>query len=189
MRRFFAVVCVTVLLTTPAAAQSALSGTYFGWDGPPGAGGQTYIANINGSAIQILPRGDECARQFYIQGVISVLNPQGKGTLSGLMQRCTNPELFDCGHLVHYEIPVRGDVQLDATTRRVQLNLRYTMEIWNKDTCMKDREEQRTEFLLLLYQPPPPPAPTTTQTIGDIFDDVVEIAIDSFWTLGGLSPR
>lgn len=174
---------------SPAAAQSALSGTYYGWDGPPGAGGENYLANIDGGAIEILPRGDQCGRPFYIQGVMTALNPQGRGSLDGVMLRCTNPELFACDHLIHYEISVRGQVQLDASTRRLYLNLSYTMEIWNKDTCKKEREEQRTEMLQLLYQPPTPPPPTTTQAIDGIFDDVKQIVIDGILYLGGGPPH
>jgi hypothetical protein len=174
----------------PAAGQDVPTATYFGWDGPPGASGGTYIANVYGDAIEIVPRADRCGRPFYIQGVMSIRPNLNTGTIGGTMYRCTTTELVtNCGHPANYEISFQGSVRRDESHRRLFLDLNYTMEIWNKDTCMKERDEQRTESILLLYQPPTPPPPTTTQTIDDAFDDFKQKVFDWFWTLDGRSPR
>jgi hypothetical protein len=195
MHRLPAIAAVLALLgvapAAPAVAQQTSSATYFGWDGPPSMGGGTYIANVYGDAIEIVARNDQCGRPFYIQGVMSIVSTRNSGTIGGTMYRCTNPELVGapCQQPPNYETSFQGMVQRDVTTRRLTLNLTYTMEIWNKDECKKDHDEQRTDILQLLYQPPTPPPPTTTQTISDTFDDAKQKIFDFVWTFGGLSPR
>ena len=190
MKQIIAVFCLAVLPAAQAPAQSALSGTYLGWDGPPNNGGHTHLANIYGGAIEInAPRGDTCSRQFYIQGVMSSLSAQGTATLSGHMLRCTNTELLPppCSHPENYLTAVDGRAVLDPATRTLTLTLSYKMEIWNKDTCQKEREEPRSEVLQLVYQAPPPPTPsppTVRQRLGDHYRRGVQWGIDRFQTLG-----
>lgn len=177
-------------LAAEACAQGTASRTYFGWDGPPQFGGNTFIANTYGNTIEILPRNDQCGRTYFIRGVLSVAPNLNRGTIAGTMRRCSSRELIvSCEHAPSYETGFSGTVIRDETHRRLTLHLTYTMEIWNEETCKKERNEPQTEIIQLLYQPPTGPAPTTTQQLGDIADDSRQIAFDSFWTLGGLSPR
>jgi hypothetical protein len=191
MRTAVALYCLAVLPAAQVSAQSALSGTYLGWDGPPNNGGATHLVNIYGEAIEInAPRGDTCGRLFYFQGVISLLSAQGTATLSGHMVRCTNPELLPppCSHPNNYQTAVEGTARLDPATRTLTLNLTYRMEFYNKDNCEKDdREEPRSEVLQLVYQAPPPPTPsppTVRQRLGDHFRRGVQSVVDFSQGLG-----
>lgn len=178
----------SVWLCPAAPAQGNAGTTYYGWNGPASGSetGETFSANIYGDAIEVVPAGDECSRPFYIQGVMT-MKPDGTGTIDGTMTRCTNPELFDCGHLINYEVSFHGNVTRSGN--RYFLELNYTMEIWNKDTCKKEKEERQTESLQLLYMPPTPPEPTTAEVVRETYDLARQWAYDQFWTIGGLFPH
>jgi len=188
MQRSFALIVLAGCLLPggEAAAQGTPSRTFDGYDGPPSGpqANSPFLANIYGSGIEVVPRADTCGRPFYIQGVLTMAQNGRTGTIDGVMTRCTNPELFDCGHLINYEVSIQGDVTQTATGYSLQL--RYTMEIWNKDTCKLDREERRTEQLELFELPQPAPTPPPTQRVNNTFNRGVRTFWDSFWTLGGL---
>jgi hypothetical protein len=185
----FVVCCCGLIPGGNSAGQESPSRSFNGYDGAsldPRAN-SPYLANIYGSAIEVLPRQDTCSRTFYIAGIITMAENGQSGTFDGHMSRCTNPELFKCEHLINYEVSAQGDVKRTATGYSLQL--RYTHEHWNVDSCKKEREERRTEQLELYELPPAPPPPTTGDNIRTIYNRGVRTFWRGVWTMGGQVPH
>ncbi len=202
-----ALACSSALLCSAAWAQGDPSGTYRGSNGPQGdqqpgsaynqsPAPDNFVANVYGAGnsftLEVMPPGgDRCGRPFYFRANITFQANQPIASISGPMLRCTYQDLKDaCANVGvtltdYYQVIYTGT--FDRTTGIITIT--YPFAIWVREDCKEARTAQGRETIMLNYTPPTPPAPTTTQTIGDILDDIEQIAIDSFWTLGGLVPR
>jgi len=161
--------------------------SYNGYDGPPSSprANSDFLANRYGNRIVVVARGGDgsCFRSFYVDGTIT-MGAGLTGTFVGKMSRCTNPELFDCDHLISYEIPCSGTVTATLQPKGYSIQLDYMMEIWNLGNCKWVRDEPRTDQLELHELAQPQPLPSPRQRVSRHYDRVVQTGIDSIQGLG-----
>lgn len=111
----------------------------------------------------ICPAGGR--RDWYLAGYLE------GNTLRGTMWRCTDPDLVTrCGHAATYKTDFVGTVALRQertafgtyTGREIgSIDIKYTMEIWNKTDCNILRKEERESFAFQYRETPAPTPPPT----------------------------